>query len=70
METMEKRRNAIVDFVNGKGNITFAQLEKQFSSVSPMTLRTDLKFLDEAKRIVRIHGGQNLWRWFWEQTIT
>ena len=57
METMEQRRNSIVDFVNNKGNITFAQLEKQFSSVSPMTLRTDLKSLDEAKRIVRIHGG-------------
>lgn len=57
METMEQRRNAIVDFVNVRGNITFAQLEKQFSNVSPMTLRTDLKFLDEANRIVRIHGG-------------
>lgn len=57
MDTMEQRRNAIVDYVNDKGNISFAQLEKQFSSVSPMTLRTDLKALDEAKKIVRIHGG-------------
>jgi len=57
MDTMEQRRNAIVDYVNEKGNVTFAQLEKQFSSVSPMTLRTDLKSLDEAKKIVRIHGG-------------
>ena len=57
MDTMEQRRNAIVDFVNIKGNITFAQLEKQFSSVSPMTLRTDLKSLDEMNRIVRVHGG-------------
>lgn len=57
MESMEQRRNSIVDFVNEKGNITFAQLEKQFSGVSPMTLRTDLKALDEAKKIVRIHGG-------------
>lgn len=57
METMEQRRNSIVDFVNEKGNITFAQLEKQFPNVSPMTLRTDLKSLDEAKKIVRIHGG-------------
>lgn len=57
MDTMEQRRNAIVDFVNEKGNITFAQLEKKFSNVSQMTLRTDLKSLDEAKKIVRIHGG-------------
>ncbi|MCH5268561.1 MAG: DeoR/GlpR transcriptional regulator [Lachnospiraceae bacterium] len=54
---MEQRRNAIVDFINEKGNITFAQLESRFPNVSPMTLRTDLKFLDEAKKIVRIHGG-------------
>jgi DeoR family transcriptional regulator of aga operon len=54
---MEQRRNAIVDFINDKGNITFAQLEKRFPSVSQMTLRTDLKSLDEAKKIVRIHGG-------------
>jgi len=57
MDTMEQRRNAIVDFINEKGNITFAQLEKRFPSVSQMTLRTDLKSLDEAKKIVRIHGG-------------
>lgn len=57
MDTMEQRRNAIVDFINEKGNITFAQLEKRFSNVSQMTLRTDLKALDEAKKIVRIHGG-------------
>ena len=57
MDTMEQRRNAIVDFINEKGNITFAQLEKRFPNVSQMTLRTDLKALDEAKKIVRIHGG-------------
>lgn len=55
--SMEQRRNAIVDFINEKGNITFAQLEKKFPHVSQMTLRTDLKSLDEAKKIVRIHGG-------------
>ncbi len=57
MDTMEQRRNAIVDFINEKGNITFAQLEKTFPDVSQMTLRTDLKALDEAKKIVRVHGG-------------
>ncbi len=57
MDTMEQRRNAIEGFVNEKGNITFAQLEKRFPDVSQMTLRTDLKSLDEAKKIVRIHGG-------------
>lgn len=57
MDSMEQRRRAIVDFINEKGNISFAQLEKKFPDVSQMTLRTDLKYLDEGKQIVRIHGG-------------
>lgn len=57
MDTMEQRRNAIVEFINEKGNITFAQLEKKFPNVSQMTLRTDLKTLDEMRKIVRVHGG-------------
>lgn len=57
METMEQRRKDIVDFINEKGSVSFAQLEKRFTQVSQMTLRTDLKTLDEAKKIVRVHGG-------------
>ncbi len=57
MDTMEQRRNTIVDLVNQSGNISFAQLKKKIPQISDMTLRTDLKALDEAKRIVRVHGG-------------
>jgi DeoR family transcriptional regulator of aga operon len=57
MDTMEKRRNEIVNFINEKGTITFSELKEKFTSVSEMTLRTDLKFLDAEKRILRIHGG-------------
>lgn len=57
METMDERRDAIVALVNEKSNITFAELKKRFPQVSDMTIRTDLKALDEAKRIVRVHGG-------------
>lgn len=57
MDTMEERRNAIVDFINEKGNVTFSQLKEAFPDVSEMTLRTDLKTLDSEKRIVRVHGG-------------
>ncbi len=57
METMDSRRDSIVKFINEKGNISFAQLKKAFPNVSEMTLRTDLKALDEEKRIVRVHGG-------------
>lgn len=54
---MEQRRNEIVSFVNENGSVTFAQVKEKFAGVSEMTLRTDLKVLDQQKRIVRIHGG-------------
>lgn len=57
MDSVESRRKAIVEWINEKGQITFAQLKEAFPNVSDMTLRTDLKNLDEDKKIVRIHGG-------------
>lgn len=54
---MEQRRNKMVELINQKGNVSFAQIKSAFPNVSEMTLRTDLKALDEANRIVRIHGG-------------
>ena len=57
MEVMDQRRNEIVEFVNENKTVTFTQLKEKFPSVSEMTLRTDLKYLDQVKRIVRIHGG-------------
>lgn len=57
METMELRRNVIVDLINENGTVSFAQLKEAFPNVSEMTLRTDLKILDEARKILRIHGG-------------
>ena len=46
MDTMEQRRNTIVDLVNQSGNVSFAQLKKKFPQISEMTLRTELKVLD------------------------
>lgn len=57
MDSMETRRNAIVELINEKGTVTFSQIKHAFPNVSEMTLRTDLKILDEAKSILRIHGG-------------
>ena len=57
MDSMETRRNAIVDLINENGPVSFSQLKDAFPNVSEMTLRTDLKLLDEARRILRIHGG-------------
>ena len=57
MDSVENRRGAIVALINEKGEVTFAQLKEAFPNVSDMTLRTDLKNLDDSKRIVRVHGG-------------
>lgn len=57
MDSVENRRSAIAALINEKGEITFAQLKEEFPKVSDMTLRTDLKNLDDNKKIVRIHGG-------------
>lgn len=52
-----ERRERIVEFVNAAGSISFSRLKQEFPDVSEMTLRTDLKSLDEEKRILRVHGG-------------
>ncbi len=54
---MEQRRNAIVKLIEQQGSVSFAQLKAAFPHVSEMTLRTDLKALDQGKRIVRTYGG-------------
>lgn len=54
---MLQRRQKITELINQEGQITFARLKEAFPTVSEMTLRTDLKALDENHAIVRIHGG-------------
>ncbi len=57
MDSMEARRNAIVELINENGTVSFSQIKNAFPNVSEMTLRTDLRQLDGTKQIVRIHGG-------------
>ena len=54
---MAERRELIVDFINNEGSVTFSQLKCAFPDVSEMTLRTDLKALDQNRQIIRVHGG-------------
>jgi DeoR family transcriptional regulator of aga operon len=54
---MAERRERIVDYINSEGTVTFTQLKGEFPDVSEMTLRTDLKTLDQQRLIVRVHGG-------------
>ena len=41
MDSMETRRNAIVELINERGTVSFAQLKESFPQVSEMTLRTE-----------------------------
>lgn len=54
---MDKRRQAIVDLVNQLGEVSMTQLRELFPDVSEVTLRKDLRFLDEEKKLVRVHAG-------------
>lgn len=56
-DEMQKRRQRITEIVNREGRITFAHLKEAFPDISEMTLRTDLKYLDETGAIIRVHGG-------------
>ena len=54
---MGERRSGIVELINQEGYVSFSRLKSAFPDVSEMTLRTDLKKLDEERLIVRVHGG-------------
>ncbi len=56
-QEMLARRDRIVALVNQQGTVSFAQIKAALPHVSEMTIRTDLKALDQERRIVRIHGG-------------
>ena len=66
MEVMDQRRNEIVEFVNENQTVTFTQLKEKFPSVSEMTLRTDLKYLDQAKNCSNSWGSQIYGCGFWK----
>jgi DeoR family transcriptional regulator of aga operon len=54
---MKERQKKMVKLINDSGAISFSQLKIAFPNVSDMTIRNDLKALDELKLIVRVHGG-------------
>lgn len=55
---MKKERiEEIAEILDKRGKMTLEQLEKEFPSVSQMTLRRDLYKLEEDGRIIRVRGG-------------
>lgn len=57
MDDVQLRRQALVELVNAGLQLHFSAIEQAFPDVSAMTLRKDLKALDEAGLLVRVHGG-------------
>lgn len=52
-----KRREEIKELLKDRGEITLKELEEKFPESSGVTLRRDLKFLEEQGALKRTHGG-------------
>lgn len=55
--TKEERREAIKDLLRTKGEVQLTDLEQSFSNCSTMTLRRDLKYLEDQGFVKRTRGG-------------
>jgi DeoR family transcriptional regulator, fructose operon transcriptional repressor len=53
---VEERKRAVLDFVNERKRATVAELCARFG-VSPATMRSDLRDLEQGGLLVRTHGG-------------
>ncbi len=53
---VEERKRAVLDFVNERKRATVAELCARFE-VSPATMRSDLRDLEQEGLLVRTHGG-------------
>jgi DeoR/GlpR family transcriptional regulator of sugar metabolism len=51
------RRKKIIELLDSHGAVTLNELNKIFPSVSVMTLRRDLKHLENEGIVIRTHGG-------------
>ena len=51
------RISQIAELIDKRGKLSLKQLSEHFPTVSQMTLRRDLFFLEEAGKIIRVRGG-------------
>lgn len=54
-DLVAERRDAIMNLIEQRGEVAVAELSERFS-VSPLTIRRDLSYLEEQRVIVRQHG--------------
>ena len=52
-----KRRDAIKEILNTKGEVMLKELEQMFPDCSSMTLRRDLKYFEDNGFVKRTRGG-------------
>lgn len=53
---VEKRRAEIVELLQKNGSVRVAELSKLYS-VSEVTVRSDLEYLESQGQLSRVHGG-------------
>lgn len=73
-----ERRNKIVDLVNAQGSVMVLDLSNMFG-ISEVTIRTDLRLLEEKGLVTRFHGGAarpaatwqkaKIRKWCWKTVI-
>ena len=51
------RIEEIAELIDKRGKITLLELEELFPHTSPMTLRRDLLYLEQAGKVIRVRGG-------------
>lgn len=51
-----ERRNQIIELLNAKGTVMVTELSKKFN-ISEVSIRTDLRLLEEQRLLIRFHGG-------------
>ena len=61
MDSMEMRRDAIVQLINEKGTVRFVKLDMALRLVSRVNLGVGLKRMDEQKTIWRLNGVEESW---------
>ncbi|MDO5055603.1 DeoR/GlpR family DNA-binding transcription regulator [Pasteurella oralis] len=68
MNTFERRKE-ILELLHEQGSVVVTDLAKRFN-ISEVSIRADLRILEEQKRLVRFHGGAGLLQFHTEQVFS
>lgn len=58
-ELVEDRRNKVLEALRNDGHVKVGDLAKEFE-VSPLTIRRDLQYLEDQKKLERFYGGASI----------